>query len=343
MVAEIFPYVEWIAASFTILATVLSIFLIYKHSNNYKRPQLQRYIIRILLMVPIYAIDSFLSLLFKEYALFFDLIRDCYESYVLYQFFTLLENFLLALNETESLGKLLEKKPKLKQPFPICFFPPIKLGDVFLACTKLGILQFTLIKPLIACISIVLEIFNHYGEGNFSPQYGYVYLVAIDNISITLSMYFLVLFYQAMKEELAPFKPVPKFLCIKAIIFFSFWQGVAIAVISWIGWIQPRGSWTQLEISDGIQNFLICVEMSLVAIAHYYAFDYEEFKIHDRKHFLKSVLSGELSHAVKPITKSLLDTVDPRHDIEITRQTFQMTKEDLLPLLRGDLQETELP
>ena len=36
-------------------------------------------------------------------------------------------------------------------------------------------------------------------------------------------MYFLVLFYMSVKEELAPIKPVPKFLCIKAIIFFSFW------------------------------------------------------------------------------------------------------------------------
>jgi hypothetical protein len=34
-------------------------------------------------MVPVYAIDSFLSLLFKEQALVFNLLRDCYEAYVI--------------------------------------------------------------------------------------------------------------------------------------------------------------------------------------------------------------------------------------------------------------------
>lgn len=54
-------------------------------------------------------------------------------------------------------------------------------------------------------------------------------------------MYFLVLFYMATKEELAPIKPVPKFLSIKAIIFFSFWQGVALAVIEKLGWLPKVG------------------------------------------------------------------------------------------------------
>jgi len=36
-------------------------------------------------------------------------------------------------------------------------------------------------------------------------------------------MYFLVLFYIVTKEELAPLRPVGKFLAVKAVVFFSFW------------------------------------------------------------------------------------------------------------------------
>jgi hypothetical protein len=45
-------------------------------------------------MVPIYAIDSWLSLVFKNSALIFNLLRDCYEAYVIYMFFTYLVTFL---------------------------------------------------------------------------------------------------------------------------------------------------------------------------------------------------------------------------------------------------------
>lgn len=74
-----------------------------------------------------------------------------------------------------------------------------------------------------------------YGDGDIlNPTKGYLYLTIIDNASITISMYFLVLFGNsfifinnikgmATKEELAPRKPLYKFLCIKAVIFFSFW------------------------------------------------------------------------------------------------------------------------
>lgn len=46
-------------------------------------PQEQRYIIRLLLIVPIYAFDSWLSLLLlggHEYYVYFDSVRDCYEG-----------------------------------------------------------------------------------------------------------------------------------------------------------------------------------------------------------------------------------------------------------------------
>jgi len=44
--------------------------------RNYTEPELQRPIVRILFMVPVYAIDSWLSLKFKDYSLVFDLVRD---------------------------------------------------------------------------------------------------------------------------------------------------------------------------------------------------------------------------------------------------------------------------
>lgn len=45
-------------------------------------------------MVPIYAVDSFVSLRFREAALYVDMLRDCYEGYALYLFLALMVGYL---------------------------------------------------------------------------------------------------------------------------------------------------------------------------------------------------------------------------------------------------------
>lgn len=53
------------------------------HLRCYSRPNEQRHIVRILFIVPIYAFDSWLSLLFftnDQYYVYFGTIRDCYEG-----------------------------------------------------------------------------------------------------------------------------------------------------------------------------------------------------------------------------------------------------------------------
>lgn len=53
------------------------------HLRYYSSPNEQRHIVRILFIVPIYAFDSWLSLLFftnEEYYVYFGTVRDCYEG-----------------------------------------------------------------------------------------------------------------------------------------------------------------------------------------------------------------------------------------------------------------------
>lgn len=61
-----------------------------------------------------------------------------------------------------------------------------------------------------------------YGEGEFRGDVAFPYVIAINNISQFLAMYCLVMFYRANSDALQPMKPVGKFLCIKAVVFFSF-------------------------------------------------------------------------------------------------------------------------
>ncbi len=70
---------------------------------------------------------------------------------------------------------------------------------------KQGVLQFVLIKPITAVLAIILEQYELYNEGVISFKSGYTYVSMINNTSISLSLYCLVLFYLATEEPLRPF------------------------------------------------------------------------------------------------------------------------------------------
>lgn len=52
---------------------------IVQHLRHYTEPLFQRYIVRIVFMVPFYAVASFFGLLFPVAAPYLDTVRDCYE------------------------------------------------------------------------------------------------------------------------------------------------------------------------------------------------------------------------------------------------------------------------
>jgi hypothetical protein len=57
----------WVSGAFALTALVLSLQLIFLHATNYSKPYEQKHIIRVLLMVPIYSLVSFLSFRFYTY------------------------------------------------------------------------------------------------------------------------------------------------------------------------------------------------------------------------------------------------------------------------------------
>ena len=63
-------------------------------------------------------------------------------------------------------------------------------------------------------------------------QLGYFYITIVYNISISLALYALFLFYFATKDLLRPFDPVLKFFTVKSVIFLSFWQGEDLRLIT---------------------------------------------------------------------------------------------------------------
>lgn len=159
-----------ISGFFALIGIVASFWLIDKHLTNFYSPSQQRHLVRILFMVPIYATTSFLSYYFYNEALYFQLIRDCYEAFVISSFFHLLLSYLSSPlptpanpcpapyeSKSERLAALKEvfREVKVgKWMFPLGWVKARPAGggkgegEAFLWYMRIGIGQYVIIRPL---------------------------------------------------------------------------------------------------------------------------------------------------------------------------------------------------
>ncbi|XP_031497778.1 uncharacterized protein LOC116262488 [Nymphaea colorata] len=250
-------------------AVVLAVSHIYRHLLNYTEPTYQRYIVRIIFMVPVYALMSFMSLVRNDKSIYFNSIREMYEAWVIYNFLSLCLAWVggpgavvLSLN-----GRVLKPSWCLMT----CCFPAIPLDGRFIRRCKQGALQFVILKPILVTVTFVLYARGKYEDGNFGAKQAYLYLTIVYTISYSMALYALALFYMACRDLLRPFNPVPKFILIKSVVFLTYWQGVMVFLAA-----KSRFIKTAEEAAD-FQNFLICVEMLVAAVGHLYAFPYKEY------------------------------------------------------------------
>ena len=117
-------------------------------------------------------------------------------------------------------------------------------------------------------IGVICESQDAYGDGELNYNQGYLYVTIIINCSQLTSLYALAWLYVIMRKELTPFSPVFKFLVIKSVVFFTFWQGVGLAVLVKIGAITDSEHFSVGQVQVGLQDFIICIEMFIAACCH---------------------------------------------------------------------------
>ncbi|XP_040845995.1 transmembrane protein 184A [Ochotona curzoniae] len=315
------PLARGISGVFVWTALLLTCHQILLHLRSYTVPLEQRYIIRLLLIVPIYAFDSWLSLLLlggHPYYVYFDSVRDCYEAFVIYSFLSLCFQYLGG--ESAIMAELRGKPIPSSCFYGTCCLPDMSYSIGFLRFCKQATLQFCVVKPVMALTTIVLQAFGKYHDGDFNIHSGYLYVTLVYNASVSLALYALFLFYFATKELLRPFEPMLKFLTIKAVIFLSFWQGVLLALLERCGAIPAAqtgdgGTVEAGTLAAGYQNFLICIEMLFASIALRYAFTCQVYSE-------KKENSPGPSAPMQSISAGLKETVSPQDIVQDAIHNF---------------------
>ena len=327
--------------SLSLVTLLLTGILIYCHLSYYVSPRAQTHIIRIVAMAPIYTINSLLSILFHRYAVYFDLARDCYEAFVLYQFFALLLHYFNteAINQfpenteseddvrlrelrslsdhgggdSESSGSYTEEseeevgigntqyfieapiivaddatttchylaKVRLNvYPFPCCCCSRDTPGNVLFVRIRRCVFQYIVVKPLLSMVAAILYTLGLYVPSSFGLKSAYMWIALVTNLSIFVALYYLLIFYNLTHHVIKQHRPLSKFLAIKTILFFVFWQSVLIAALAYLSWLPILDTHSgEADVSMAlINNLIIAVEMTILALVNFFAFPFGDYR-----------------------------------------------------------------
>lgn len=262
--------VWWQNLSFvcTFASLAISGFAITKHFLNYRKPFEQRLAVRIQLLVPIFSITCLAATIIPQVSqLYLDPVREVYEAFVIYTFFSLLT--LILGGEHRIITEICLEHVPATHAIPLVgrFLRKIDLSDpADFLMVKRGILQYVWFKPFYCLGSFVCLIWN-------LPTFETILLV-LYNVSVTWSLYNLAIFWKCLYNDLKRFNPWSKFLCVKLIIFASYWQGIVIRILHSLGKLKSD---SDIDAGYIYQNGLLCVEMIGFAILHWVAFSWENY------------------------------------------------------------------
>uniref|UniRef100_A0A7S2ES59 Transmembrane protein 184C n=1 Tax=Trieres chinensis TaxID=1514140 RepID=A0A7S2ES59_TRICV len=279
------------AGTFVVLSVVTFVWHATAHLRSMHEPEVQRKILAILWMVPIYAVTAFLGLVLggavERYLI---VVKDFYEAYCIYMFLS----FLIAVlgkghgEQRSAVVDILARRGgadgdggrgRLRPPIDCCglFFDegkysgdPHGRADAVLYQCQVCAMQFVFLRPVTSLGVALSEQF--YGAESWAPPR--LFFIFVTNVSIFVAFSGLLKFYHATKEDLLWCRPFPKFLCIKGVVFMTFWQGMVITILA----ETVYGVDDPVEWSRRAQNFLICLEMLFFAIAHCFVFPTEEWE-----------------------------------------------------------------
>lgn len=282
MIEKKIPDVLFKFCTFTSVGSIMiSFYTIASHLKAYRKPQEQRMCIRILFMVPLFAITTYITssgLISTFYSkILLQPIQEIYESFIIYTFFTYL--IYILGGEKKILMELAWKnKSTVKHPLIGKILPSIDISDPkdFLFI-KRGILQYVWLKPFFIIGNLIVD-FNETDSNadNWVSKLKF-WLLAGYNISATLSLYELAVFWKCLYKELMQFGPWPKFLCVKLIIFASYWQSILLMILQHFGVFKQHVNLKEEDMGFIYQNVLLCLEMIPFSIGHLIAFSNEPY------------------------------------------------------------------
>ncbi|KAL4919482.1 organic solute transporter Ostalpha-domain-containing protein [Aspergillus aurantiobrunneus] len=277
-----------VVGAFSLVAAITSFYLIMRHATHYSKPIEQRHTIRILLMIPIYALVAWLSTYYYKHAVYYDVLGDCYEAFTISAFFALMCHYIAPdLHSQKDYFRGIQPKNWV---WPVnwlqkCFggkkgiWRVPRSGLTWFNVIWVGVFQYCLLRVLMTIVAVITQKFDVYCESSLNPAFAHIWVLAIECVAVTIAMYCLIQFYIQIKEEISEHSPFLKILSIKLVIFLSFWQTSLISFLYSSGAIKSSDKMAAPDIKVSLANLIISIEMALFATLHLWSFPWKPYAV----------------------------------------------------------------
>ncbi|ORY23937.1 organic solute transporter Ostalpha-domain-containing protein [Naematelia encephala] len=266
-----------VSGSCALVTTLITLFTLTMHATHYQQPAAQRQVMRVLMMPCVYSIVSFFSYRYYQQYEYYTLAETAYESITLSAFLMLLMELVSLSSSDHDIASALKEKDKRKLPFPFNCWRFRASKPYFMHTLSFSVMQYVVIRPTISIIGIICEYFDVLCPQMYSVHYAEVYLDAVDFVSISIALYGLIVFYVLCKDELKGRRPLSKFLAIKLIVFFTFYQSFLFSILQDHNVIKATEYWTSSNVADGLSALCTTVEMVLFSIYMGWAYSWTDY------------------------------------------------------------------
>eukprot|EP00405_Crypthecodinium_cohnii_P037427 CAMPEP_0206547372 /NCGR_PEP_ID=MMETSP0325_2-20121206/13257_1 /ASSEMBLY_ACC=CAM_ASM_000347 /TAXON_ID=2866 /ORGANISM="Crypthecodinium cohnii, Strain Seligo" /LENGTH=406 /DNA_ID=CAMNT_0054046665 /DNA_START=186 /DNA_END=1402 /DNA_ORIENTATION=- len=289
-------------------AALISLIHIARHWR-YNRSKIRKSTVRLLFVVPIFAITCWSCLMLEDsdynWAELLNCVREVYEAVALVSFMELMLTILggsrhLAIclwcreNEKQNEAKIGEKGKNWTPPLFSIVLQHFQAGPELLQFVLLGIFQYVMVCVIyLVLVAFVWGLQQSGCIDDFAAKILTVVINVMKACSCAAALSCLLMFAHQVKDLVPSCGLTWKFLSIKGIVFFTFWQGFVIWVSMRTGQFQkllhlltekskehgldPQ-LWDESQLRSGLNDFLLCFEVLFFSILHLYAYPAREME-----------------------------------------------------------------
>ncbi|KAI8905887.1 organic solute transporter subunit alpha/Transmembrane protein [Gorgonomyces haynaldii] len=270
-------YFFYITCGFGAISLCMTIFLVSQHLRHFTNPFEQRYIVRIALMVPIYALAATLGTKFYWISEAFDAVRDLYEAVAIYSFGALVLHYLGRDPEM--------RKQQLQNAKRVRCCPNLG-GRTFLGNVQLMYTQYLIIRFVTSLSTILLLATNRLCPEHVDPKHPMFYIRLLNILSTLAALIPLLFLYWTVRTipEIHNKQITAKFVIIKLTVLMAV-LGPTVCEL-----LVSKANIPFFKTLSSLDNSLIVVVLShtmqsfwmvIASIAHVLCYGWSEYETAD--------------------------------------------------------------